>query len=92
MIVKCCNECPFLRDTPVLGGMLRFLGGDVNSGWCAYNRETKALTVLRFGLPPGPERDAAMAAVKGRLIVQDSRLLPEPCPLRTESVTVTLGS
>jgi len=92
MIVKSCNECPLFRDTPVLGGILKLLGNDVNSGYCAYDREAKGLLVFKLGLPPGAERDAHMARFKAKMIVENSREIPAECPLRDGELTVTLGS
>lgn len=92
MIVKSCSECPFYRLTPILGVIVKFLGAAPKSGWCCYERETKTILEPELGLPPGPERDAMMARLGARMIIEDNTVVPNGCPLRDGDLIVTLGS
>ena len=92
--VTTCRQCPFFRETPVLGALLQLLSPPdaVKSGWCSYNRTQSKVIVLKLGLPPGPERDRYLAANAVKLIIENRDEIPAECPLRIEPVTVSLVS
>ena len=93
LIVDSCKTCPFVRDYPVLGGLLRLLSGNEQptAGLCSYSREHGVVNP-RLGLPPGPERELEMSKFQHMIKVEDRDKIPEACPLRVEPVTVSLGS
>ena len=94
LAVMTCRQCPFFRETPLLGALLTYLSppNTVRSGWCSYDRAANRVVVLQLGLPPGPERDKFLADNKVRMIIENRDEIPPECPLRIEPVTVSLVS
>ncbi len=92
MIIKACAECPFFRLTPLLGGMTVLVGGDPKSGYCNYDRASQTAVVIKYGLPPGPEREENSERARKLMRIDDKYSLPNGCPLRDGDVTVSLGS
>lgn len=93
LIVLTCRTCPFFREIPGIGMMMQvFTAGTFKGGWCAYSRKHGDVSIVQLGLPPGPERDEAMARHKDRLIIENRDEVPAQCPLRAQPITVSLGS
>lgn len=92
LIVLTCRTCPFFRETPGIGTLINLLSPVMKSGWCAYNREHKDVSLIEFGLPPGAHRDDVMDRFHKRLIIENRDEVPAQCPLRAEPIVVTLGS
>ena len=92
MIVTCCKECPFFRDSAAT--VLSALSGvDAPWGFCHYDRKDDSLVVLDWSpMKTEAQRAAMMERAKDRMAVVDGRVIPEGCPLRTRDVRISLGS
>lgn len=85
MIVKCCANCPFFHSS-----FLSLLI-DAEGGHCGYDAKLDALARSPFGLPPGPDRDAAITSSERRLRVKNRTELPDNCPLIKQPIILTVG-
>jgi hypothetical protein len=100
LVVTRCSACPFFEDSPLkkLGGVFfEALMAGSQHGICnlLLSGEFLPSVDLKLGLPPGPERDAEelrLAKARTRRVVDDKRTIPDYCPLRQASWTVTLAA
>lgn len=99
LVVTRCSACPLFEDSQLktLGGILtQALMLDVHHGICNLlpSGEYVAITDIKIGLPPGPERTAEgprYEKAQARRVVPDKREVPDDCPLRQGDVTITIA-
>lgn len=91
MKVRCCKECPFFQELPLLGTIGLLLAATTPPGVCGYDAGADAVVVVELGMKPGPDRDAMLRRAKRRMVVSDRTIIPSGCPLRISDVVVSLS-